>query len=111
MTMREKVELVKELEQLRQEGKNNDVLDECISIVRGFRLKYTLKKGDDIWYADAVDNIVEHGLVVSVQYSNSGLDSFGVKFDVGDFEEFYGSAIDDSLFLSKDDAEIAVGIK
>lgn len=60
------------------------------------------KKGNDIYY---VDDEIEHGTIFSISFKNGEIDSIVVDFDGKDFDEFYGSAFGDCLFLDEEMAK------
>lgn len=65
-----------------------------------------LRQGDDIWYANSAEQIVEHGIISSIYFiKNNKVDSFSVDFDCGDFDEFDGTALGKSFFMNQVDAE------
>ena len=67
-----------------------------------------LKKGDDIYYADRDNNQIEHGKIFSVKIGETGVSSFTVDFDCGDFDEFNGGALGVHYFLNEKDAREAL---
>lgn len=69
----------------------------------------TIKKGSQVWYVDYESGEIEEGEVFSVQYKDQHIDSFSVEFkETEDFDEFFGKAIGDCFFLSKEMAEQAL---
>jgi hypothetical protein len=85
-------------------------VDRCPKCGRLFKgINYlNLRHGDDIWYANEDDNIVEHGTIHHVAIKNGKVDSFSVNFDCGDFDEFDGSGLGVHYFMHKVDAEEAL---
>lgn len=67
-----------------------------------------LKSGTPVWYVNRENGEIEPGKVSNLSYKNETLDSFGVEFDYGDFDEFYGSAWGDCLFASEEQAKAAL---
>lgn len=67
-----------------------------------------LRKGDDIWYADEDENIVEHGIVDSVLIKGNKVESFAIMFDDGDFDVFCGTGLGRHYFMDKQSAEDAL---
>lgn len=66
-----------------------------------------LKCGDRIWYTDGT-GVIESGTVknVYVDMTNAKIKTtcFTVDFDDGDYDEFVGDALGDSVFLSEKEA-------
>ena len=58
-----------------------------------------------VYYADS--DGIEIGKVHNVLWENGSIHSFGVDFG-NDFDEFYGSAIGSSIFLTREDAELSM---
>jgi hypothetical protein len=85
-------------------------VDRCPMCGRLFKgVNYlNLRRGDDIWYADEDEGIVEHGTIHHVAIKNGKVDAFSVNFDCGDFDEFCGSGLGKHFFLHKVDAEDAL---
>lgn len=80
--------------------KERAAIDDCLTV---------LQKGSQIWYVDFETGEIEEGEVFSVSYKDGHIDSFSVEFkEIGDFDEFYGSAIGDNFFLSRNMAEQAL---
>jgi len=74
----------------------------------------TLKPGDHVWYVDEDELFIEEGIVTTVTRNNVDFSvvSFGVEFpESKDFDEFYGSALGDCFFLSKELAEYHMNYK
>ena len=67
-----------------------------------------LRRGDDIWYANEEEHVVEHGIIHHVLIKNGKVDTFSVNFDNGDFDEFDGSGLGKHYFMHKVDAEEAL---
>lgn len=57
-----------------------------------------IRAGTPLWYVDKETGKIEKAVVETVNYKDGVLDSFGAKFDNGDFDVFEGSAIDDCFF-------------
>lgn len=68
-----------------------------------------IKDGDPIWYVDAELQEIEEGKVVHVVFKNNKVDSISVDFlESGDFDEFYGTAMNECLFTSEEAARLAL---
>lgn len=67
-----------------------------------------LKKGTPVWYVDTDIGEIEPGTVASVYYKAGKLESLGVDFEDGDFDEFFGSALGSCIFDSMEKAERAL---
>ena len=67
-----------------------------------------LRHGDDIWYADDDENIVEHGTIHHVLIKNNKVDTFSVNFDDGTFDEFDGCGLGVHYFLDEMSARDAL---
>ncbi len=67
----------------------------------------SLKKGDDIYYADCDIGEIEHGNIFSVTIQDGKVTSFTVDFG-DDFDEIDGSALGEYYFINKDDALLAL---
>lgn len=79
----------------------------CISVAPYESEICPLRVNQDIWYTDEGTPTPEHGTIFSVSYNKDGsLDSFSVKFDMGDFDEFKGCAYLQNFFDTKEDAEL-----
>lgn len=63
---------------------------------------YNFSNGTAVWYVDK--DVIERGKIESVQWCGPKVESFSVRFDSGEFDEFYGEAIDDSIFMSEYEA-------
>ena len=63
------------------------------------------KKGDDIYYVDNDLGEIEHGTIYSLSFKNGEINSIAIDFDGKDFDEFYGSAFGNCLFLDKEMAK------
>ena len=61
-------------------------------------------RGDDIWYVDFIEGLVEHGNVFAVAYKDGKVYSFSVDFDNQDFDEFDGCSLGKTFFLRKENA-------
>ena len=85
-------------------------VDRCPKCGRLFKgVNYlNLRHGDDIWYADEDEGIIEHGTIDTVTIKNNKIDSFSVTFDNGDFDVFDGSGLGVHYFMHKIDAENAL---
>jgi hypothetical protein len=85
-------------------------VDRCPMCGRLFKgINYlNLRSGDDIWYANEDENIVEHGTIHHVSIKNGKIETFSVNFDCGDFDEFDGSGLGVHYFMYKVDAEEAL---
>ncbi len=69
----------------------------------------SLEKGDDIYYVDKTEGVVEKGIIFSVQIKNNAVDAFSVEFpESGDFDEFNGWALGDCFFIDRGRAEDAL---
>lgn len=60
------------------------------------------KKGDDIYYVDDELGEIEHGKIFSIYFKNGEIDTIGIDFDCGDFDEFCGTAFGDCLFINEE---------
>lgn len=85
-------------------------VDRCPKCGRLFKgVTYlNLRNGDDIWYANEDDNVVEHGTIHHVSIKNGKVETFSVNFDCGDFDEFDGGGLGVHYFMHKIDAEDAL---
>jgi uncharacterized Zn-binding protein involved in type VI secretion len=85
-------------------------VDRCPKCGRLFKgVNYlNLRRGDDIWYADEDEGVVEHGTIHSIHIYNNDVKVFSVNFDNGDFDEFCGSGLGVHFFMHKVDAEDAL---
>lgn len=85
-------------------------VDRCPKCGRLFKgVNYlNLRQGDDIWYADEEEGIVEHGTIHSIHICNNDVKVFSVNFDNGDFDEFDGSGLGTHFFMHQIDAEEAL---
>lgn len=63
------------------------------------------KQGDDIWYVDFENGMLEHGKVFIVTFQDSKLDTFSINFDDGTFDVFDGSGFNNHYFINKKKAE------
>ena len=63
------------------------------------------KKGDDIWYVDFENGVLEHGKVFIVTFQDGKLDTFSINFDDGTFDVFDGSGFNNHYFINKKRAE------
>lgn len=66
-----------------------------------------LRDGCRVYYADETSSEIEEGTAKNVLYQGGKLWSFGVDFG-NDFDEFYGSALGSTIFISKAEAEAKV---
>mgnify|MGYP000788093053 CR=1 FL=1 len=67
-----------------------------------------LKNGQEIWYVDFDDGLLEKGMVCNSYYQDGRLESFAVEFENGDFDEFLGRSYGNTFFSSKEAAESAL---
>jgi len=67
--------------------------------------KSSLTDGKIVYYADAEG--IEAGKICNILWKDGSIQSFGVDFG-NDFDEFYGSAIGSSIFLTREDAELSM---
>ena len=58
------------------------------------------KKGDNIYYVNDEVGEIEHGTVFSISFKNEEIENIVV-----DFDEFYGSAFGNCLFLNEEIAK------
>ena len=63
------------------------------------------KKGDNIYYVNDEVGEIEHGTVFSISFKNEEIENIVVDFDGKDFDEFYGSAFGNCLFLNEEIAK------
>lgn len=63
------------------------------------------KQGDDIWYVDFENGVLEHGKVFIVTFQDSKLDTFSINFDDGSFDVLDGSGFNNYYFINKKIAE------
>lgn len=83
-------------------------VERCPRCGHMFTSYLNLRKGDDIWYADEEENIVEHGIVDSVLIKDEKVESFAVNFDNGDFDVFNGSGLGVHYFMDEMSAKDAL---
>lgn len=68
-----------------------------------------IKAGDEIWYVDFEEKIIERGIVSNAVYDGDKLDVFSVDFpDTDDFDEFFGEALNKTFFTNKEAALLAL---
>ena len=120
MTQFEKDSLIKELNNMRYNldeidecyydkySAANEMLDACVNSIKNFSISIPISPCDDIWYVDQDSLSIDHGKVVLPAYNKDmKLDSISVEFDSdGDFDVFYGDAVGDCLFTTKEDAKL-----
>lgn len=66
-----------------------------------------LTVGTELWYVDEDTGEIERAVVVTVNYKDGKLDSFGAEFpESDDFDEFYGHAFGSCFFSSEAQAKV-----
>ncbi len=85
-----------------------DMLISEIAAIENHASNIKIKKGDQIWCVDFESGEIEEGEVSSVCHRDGRIERFEVDFkEAGDSDYFYGDALGDNFFASKEDAQNA----